>query len=210
MSVFAKYRTAIISRAEYTSEGVGFSTVQSDFPYLPGPGAAYGKTLTEIQAEDWWVGHKEDITVGRVKDPADPHNGQNLWIKAGADDLFVQTIAQDGVDGTSAYATPTKDTIPAACIVIATVTNAATLGAIDGATKHMVLGIDNPDMNGEELPAGLLPYDWDVTFPPTRWTQLRNALVSLGLDADTIDNWHDNNPDATPRDFGEAFKKFIQ
>ena len=215
MSVFAKYRCAVISKAEYDSEGVGYSTVQEDFPYLPGPGVAYGKTLSEIQTavdsdgKAWWVGHKEDITVGRVKDPDDPHNKQNLWVKAGANDLFAQTLAQDGVDGTTGYATPTLGTVPAACIVIATVTNAATLAAIDGAAKHFVLGIDNPDLNGDELPASLLPYDWDATFPPARWTELRNALVSLGLDSEVIDGWHDNNPDATPRDFGEAFKKFI-
>ena len=210
MSVFEKFRCGVISKAEYDSNGVGFSTVQEDFPYLPGPGVAYGKTFQEVAAEDWWNGFATDLHVGRVRDEDDPHFRQNLWIKAGPNDLFVQTKAQDGVDGTNAFATPTRDSIPPACIVVATVTDESVLFDIENAAKHIVLGIENPDMNGDELPANLLPFDWDVTFPPNRWTVVRDGLVSIGMDEDTLDNWHDAHPDATPREFAEAFRSFIQ
>ena len=193
MSSFGKFRAAVISKAVYDEgENVGYSTVQEDFPMVLGPLAVHDQV--DILMKPW----------GRSED------GLPLFINEAGVDRWTGTINTHGVNSSSAYATPSKDTIPAACIVIVQVTSASVLAAIDGAAKHFVLGIDNPDLNGDELPAGLLPYDWDVTFPPARWTELRNALVSLGLDAEVIDGWHDNNPDATPRDFGESFKKLIQ
>ena len=192
MSGYGKFKAGIISRAQYDSDGVGYSTVMEDFPMVLGPLAVYDQI--DIQMKPW----------GR-----DPATQLPLFINETGVDRWTGTVSQDGVNSSSAYATPTKDTIPPACIVIVQVTAASVLADIDNATKHFVLGIENPDLNGNPLPAGLEPYDWDVTFPPARWTELRNSLVALGMDADTIDTWHDNHPDATPRDFGEAFKESI-
>ncbi len=88
--------------------------------------------------------------------------------------------------------------------------SAAVLGAIENASKHFVLGIDDPDLNGDPLPAGLLPYEFDAVIPGARWTLLRNGMVARGMDATAIDNWKTNHPNATPRDFAEEFKNFIE
>lgn len=211
MGDFSKYRAAVISKAEYgDNEEPGFSTVLADFPTVEEAGVAYDKTLAEIQAEDWWRGKPESFHLGRIRDPEDPYVGSKVWVKAGANDLFVGRILQHGVDGSSDYARPSRDTIPAASIVIVTVTAASVLLAIDNHAKHFVLGVFNPDLNGDELSEGLLPYDIDTPMLNARWTNLRNALVSLNLDAGVIDGWHDNNPEATPKDFGEVFKAFIK
>ena len=188
---YGKFKAAVISLAEYTSEGVGYSTVQEEFPMIVGPLAFYDH-LSGL-AKPW----------GRHPDTGDPLIVTEV-------DRYTSTITQDGVNSSSAYATPTVDTVPAACIVIVQVTDASVLAAIDGAAKHFVLGIENPDLNGDPLSAALEVYDWDVTFPPARWTELRDALVGLGMDAATIDGWHTANPEATPRDFGEAFRAFIR
>ena len=192
MAGYGKFKAAIISRAEYDSEGVGYSTVMEDFPMVLGPLAVFDQI--DIQMKPW----------GR-----DPATQLPLFVNEINVDRWTGTVTQNGVVSSSAYITPVEDSVPPACIVITQVTNAAILGTIDQAATHFVLGVENPDLNGDVLPAGLLPYDWDVTFPPARWTELRNSLVALGVDANTIDTWHSNNPDATPRDFGEAFKQFI-
>lgn len=188
---YGKFRIGVISKAEYDSEGVGYSTVAEDFPMEIGPLAPYD-TLSGLMKP--WGRH--------------PDTGEPLYVTEV--DRYTGTITQEGVNSTSAFATPTVDTVPAACIVVCQVTAASVISAIDAANKHFVLGIDNPDLSGDPLPPALEPYDWDVAFPPARWTQLRNSLVALGLDAEIIDDWHDANPDATPREFGEAFKRFIK
>jgi len=189
---YSKYRAAVISKAEYDTEGLGYSTVQDDFPLVVGPLALYD-TLSGLM-KPW----------GR-----DPATGNPLYVTEV--DRYTGTITTNGVTSSSDYATPTKDTIPAACIVMVQVSSASALASIDGAAKHFVLGVDpNPLDDSEELPAGLLPYQWDVPMPPARWTTLRNALVQLGVDGDLLDTWAANHEDFTPKDFGEAFKAFIQ
>ena len=192
MAGYGKYRAAVISKAEYDSEGVGYSTVMEDFPMVLGPLAVFDQIPYLMRP------------VGR-----DPATGLPLFINEPSLDRWTGTLTQDGVNSSSAYATPTVDTIPAACILIVQVTAASVLAASENAAKHFVLGVENPDINGDELPAGLLPYDFDAPLPAPRWTELRDALVALGVEASVIDNWKANHPDATPRDFGEAFKEFI-
>lgn len=192
MAGYGKFRAAIISRAEYDSEGVGYSTVMGDFPMILGPLAVFDQI--DIQMKPW----------GR-----DPATQLPLFVNEAGVDRWTGTVTQDGVVSASAFATPIKDSSPPGCIVITQVTNAGILASIDQAAIHFVLGVENPDLNGDALPAGLLPYDWDVTFPPARWTELRDGLVAIGLDAGDVDTWYSNNPDATPRDFSIAFKQFI-
>ena len=189
---YGKYRAAVISKAEYDSEGVGYSTVQEDFPVILGPLAVYDQV--DILMKPWGE---------------DPATGLPLFVNESGVDRWTGTITQDGINSSSAYATPTKDTIPAACITIVQVTAASVLLAIDNAAKHFVLGVDDPDLNGDPLPAGLMPYEFDAPIQANRWTELRDAMVVLGVDADLIDKWKSNHPDATPRDFAEVFKEFI-
>ena len=189
---YSKYRAAVVSKAFYSEDGVGFSKVMSDFPFEVGP-LAYYDTVSNIM-KPW---------------SRDPATGDPLYVIEV--DRYTGTVVTDGVTSTSDYATPTKDTIPAACIVLVQVSSASVLANIDAAATHMVLGVDpNPLDGSEELPAGLQPYQWDVPMPSARWTTLRNALVSLGVDETLLDNWASNNEDFTPKEFGEAFKAFIQ
>ena len=192
MAGYGNFRAGIISKAEYDSEGVGYSTVQEDFPMVLGPLAVYDQI--DILMKPW----------GR-----DPATGLPLFVNESGVDRWTGTITQHGVVSSSAYATPTIDTIPPAAIVIVQTSNAGVLADIDAAAKHFVLGVENPDLNGDPLSPALEPYDWDVAFPPARWTELRGALVTIGVEADLLDKWKDNHPDATPRDFAEAFERFI-
>ena len=189
---YSKYRAAVISKAEYDTEGVGFSTVMEDFPLVVGPLALYD-TLSGLM-KPW----------GR-----DPATDNPLYVTEV--DRYTGTITTEGVTSSSHYATPTRDTVPAACIVIVQVSAASALAGIDSANKHFVLGVDPQPLDGsEELPAGLQPYQWDVPMPSARWDTLRAALVSLGVDETLLNNWASNNEDFTPKEFGEAFKAFIQ
>ena len=188
---YAKYRAAIISKAEYDTEGVGYSTVAEDFPLEIGPLALYD-TLTGLM-KPW----------GR-----DPATNEPLYVTEV--DRYTGTIVTNGVTSTSDYASPTKDTIPAACIVIVQVSAASVLAGIDGAAKHFVLGVDPSPLDGtEELPPALQPYQWDVPMPTARWNTLKAGMVQLGVDENLLDQWAANHPDFTPKDFGEAFKSFI-
>jgi hypothetical protein len=192
MAGYGKFKAGIISRAEYDSEGVGYSTVMEDFPMILGPLAVYDQI--DIQMKPW----------GRH-----PVSALPLFVNETNVDRWTGVVTQNGVNSASAFATPTVDTIPPACIVVVQVTASSVLGVIDAAAKHFVLGIENPDLNGDPLPGPLEEFDWDVPFMSSRWTELRNALVALGMDQDLIDTWRGNHPDATPRGFAEAFKNFI-
>ena len=226
MGDFSLFRAAVISKAIYgDNEEPGFSTVQADFPATEEAGAAYGKTLAEIQdavdgnGDPWWKGKAESFDLGRIRDPEDPYFRSKVWVKAGANDLFVGRVLQHGVDGSSDYARPGRDTVPAACIVVITVTAASVLLAIDQAATHFVLGVHGPDINGDPLPAGLLPYEFDTPIPSARWTDpdpppgppqtLREGMIVLGLSEAKLDEWKTENPDATPRDFAKKFKTLI-
>jgi hypothetical protein len=210
MGHFSKYRAATISRAVYgDNDELGFSTVQADFPYEEESGVPYGQTLDEIQAESWWKGRGTGFTVGTIRDPADPYYGSKAWIVVPDAPLLVGRVLTHGVDGAVDWARPTKDSIPAACVVKITVTATSVLPAIDAHVDHLILGVFSPSIDGSPLPAGLLPYEVDTPFSAARWTVVRSFLVGLGLSTTGIDNWRSNNPTATPRDVGEKFADFI-
>lgn len=193
MAGYGEFKAAVISKCTYTSEGVGYSTVMEDFPLVLGPLAIYDQI--DILMKPW----------GRH-----PVTNLPLFVNESNVNRWTGQVTTDGVVSTSAYATPTKDTLPPACIVIVTVSSDQVLYDIDGHAKHFVLGIWNPDLNGDALQAPLDNFDIDEPFPSARWTSLRNKLVTIGMDAETIDNWKTNNPNATPTDFSKAFKNFIQ
>lgn len=210
MSQFAIYRAATISKAVYgDNEEPGFSTIQADFGAEVESGAAYGKTLSEIQSESWWNGKGPGFAVGTIRDPADPYYGSKAWIVVPDAPLLVERVLTDGVDGATDWARPTKDSIPAACAVKITVTDSSVFPTIDAHVDHLVLGVFSPAIDGSALPGGLLPYEMDTPFLPARWTVVRDFIVGLGVSATGIDNWRTANPSATPRDVGEKFKDFI-
>lgn len=187
---YGKYRAAVISVCDYDSEGVGYSSVQEDFPFAIGPDVFYD-------------------TISNIRKPWGRHPVTNEPLLVTEVDRYTSTIDTHGVVSSSAYAVPAQGSTPDVCIVIVQVSNTATLVDIEGAAKHFVLGIDDPDLYGAPLPAGLLPYEFDAPIPAGRWTTLRDGMVSRGMGATALDNWKTNNPDATPRDFGKAFKNFI-
>jgi len=191
MASYGKFRAAILSKAVYGTDGVGYSTVMEDYPLVLGPDAVYDQV--DILLKPW----------GRDPD------GYPLFINQSGVDRWTATITQHGVVSSSAYVTPVEGTIPAVCLVIVQVSNAGSLASIDGDPDHFVLGVFNPDLLGDPLPPALQPYDIDVPMPSDRWTTLRNGLVALGMDGAQLDNWKANHPNATPREIGEAFKNFI-
>jgi hypothetical protein len=189
MAGFGKFRAFVLSKADF-EEGVGHSSVVEDFEFIPGPDQPFD-TLTDLRK--FW---------GR-----DPATGLPLIVPTV--DRFTTTVVQHGVTSASDEVTPAWGVVPDACLVDLQVSAASVLAGIDGAAKHFVLGVFNPDLNGDPLPAGLQPYDMDVEMPGARWTELRNALVARGVDATKIDGWRDNHPNATPRDVAQAFRNLI-
>jgi hypothetical protein len=188
MAGFGKFRAFVLSKADF-EEGVGHSSVMEDFPLVIGPDQPHD-TLNDLR-KPW----------GR-----DPATGWPLLVMTV--DRFTATITQDGVVSASDEVTPEWGVVPDACLVDLQVSAASVLADIDAAAKHFVLGVFNPDLNGDPLPAGLDPYDMDVPMLPVRWATLRAALVSRGVDGTLLDNWYNNHPDATPHDVAKAFRSF--
>ena len=193
MADYSKYRAAVISKAEYDTDGVGYSTVQADFPFVLGAGVPF-----------------DTIDIKRTwgRDPAD---GFPLYVDETGVQRYKAEVVSNGVVSATAYATPTKDSDPAACISIVHVSAASVLAGIDGAAKHFVLGVDPKPLDDPEaeLPAGLQPYAWNAPMPSARWNTLKAGMVSLDVSEAALDNWASNHPDFTPYDFAEAFKNFI-
>ena len=187
--MFGKYEAWVISKAEYDSDGVSFSTVAEDFPFELGPDALYD-TLTNLR-KPW----------GR-----DPATGLPLLVTEVT--RYTATITQHGVSSSSADVTPVRDQVPAACIAKVQVTNAGSLASIDAAAKHFVLGVRVIDSE-DTLPPGLEPYAHDAEMPSARWTELRAGMISLGIPAAKIDGWRERNPEATPIDVRNTFKALI-
>lgn len=210
MGQFSLFRAAVISKAVYgDNDETGFSTVEADFPYTAEAGVPYGKTLTEIQSESWWKGRGPGFTVGTIRDPSDPYFGSKAWISVPDAPLLVGRVLTHGVDGSQDWARPARDSIPAAGLVEITVTASSILPAIDAHADHLILGVFSPAINGDDLPAGLLPYEMDTPFLPARWAIVELHLIGLGLSAGGIAAWRGENLTATPKDLGEKFKDFI-
>jgi hypothetical protein len=187
--MFGKYEAWIISKAQYDHDGVAFSTVAADFPFEIGPDQLYD-------------------TISNLRKPWGRDAATGLPLLVTEITRYTATIAQHGVCSSSADVVPMLHQIPAACIARVQVTNAATLADIDAAAKHFVLGVRV--VNSEDaLPPALEPYAYDVALPSARWDELRGGMISLGIDADRIDNWRDNHPNATPLDVRNAFRALI-
>lgn len=187
---FARYRALIISKAEYDSDGVGFSTLMDDYPATPGPGEPFD--LVDIRR-----------TWGR-----DPATRLPLYVDEVGVQRYKATVATHGVAAISDEVTQVKGAVPAASLVDCKVTNAGCLATIDAVAKHFVLGVECIDPD-DELPPALEPYALDVEMPSARWSELRDGMVTLGIEAAKIDAWRAANVTATPQDVADRFAAFI-
>jgi len=79
MASYGKFRAAILSKAVYGTDGVGYSTVMEDYPLVLGPDAVYDQV--DILMKPW----------GRDT------NGYPLFINESGVDRWTATITQHGV-----------------------------------------------------------------------------------------------------------------
>lgn len=191
MSLYAIYEIAVLGEAEYTEEGVGYTTMHDDFPMVLGANVVYD--TIDIQMKPW----------GRDT------NGYPLFVNETAT-RWTATITQHGITSTSDVVSPVLGTTPAVALVRAQVSNAGSIGAIDGGAKNFVLGVKEEDLvDGDPIPPVLEPYGYDTPFPDARWDDLETWLIARDVSAVQLAIWRSNHPDATPRDFGLRFRDFI-
>lgn len=191
-SPFAKYAALVFSIADYEN-GVGYSSVQDDFPFVLGP--------------DVFFDHQDGMQrfVGR-----DPATGLPLIVTEW--DRYTTTITADGVVTASDGISPPFGVLPDVCSLRVDVSAASVLADIEAAAKHLVYGVANvqPDAEPDDLPPALAPYYIDAVMPEAKWTQIYNGLLARGADQTRLDNWRANNPDATPREVHRAFGSLVQ
>ena len=181
-------RLWVISRAWYDDEGVGYSKLMEHFPHVIGPDVLYD-TLTDLRKP--WGRH--------------PVTGDPLIVMGC--DRYTSTVVTPGVMSHSARLTPHDGTVPAVTVTECVVYDYPTAQAIHAHAQHLILALEVVNSDDDPPIAG---WGKDDTFAPALWTQIRNGLVTLGMDSQTIDNWRTVNPDATRREFYFALSNFIQ
>ena len=187
---YGRYRVIFFCKAEYDSEGVSYTKLMEEFPRVLGNPVFFDSV---------------DVYKPWGRDPAD---GMPLWVDQVVS-RYKMTPSTHGVASLGSSYAPEKDAIPAVALVEGWVTNAAVLAAIDAVAKYFVLGVFPEDILGDPIPSALQPYATNVPMPGARWTQLRNGMVFLGMDAELLDRWKSNHPEATPLDIAQAFRSFI-
>jgi hypothetical protein len=192
MSAFTKYKALVFSRADF-SDGVGYSSVQDDFPMELGPAALYD-TVTGIQR-----------FVGR-----DPATGLPLMVTGY--DRYITDVVTDGVTGASDGISPPYGVAPDVCSVTVGVTAASVLAAINGAAKHLVYGVWNVQDGAEpdDLPPALAPFYIDTPMSAELKTTIATGLINRGADETKVNNWFTNHPNATADDLHGAFSKLVE
>ena len=189
---YSKYEALVFSRADY-DQGVGFSSVMEDFPMELGAAALYD-TVSGIQR-----------FVGR-----DPATGLPLIVTGY--DRYITQVATNGVTAASDGISPPFGVAPDVCSVTIEVTNAAILGSIDAAAKHVVYGVRNcqQDAEPDDLPAGLLPYYVGSPMPAAKRTEIINGLIARGADEAQVNAWFAARPEATPLQVRQGFAQLVQ
>ena len=187
---YGRYRAIFFCKAEYDSEGVGYTKLMEDFPMVLGNPVFFDSI---------------DVYRPWSRDPAD---GMPLWVDQVVS-RYKMTPSTHGVASLGSSYAPEKDAIPAVAVVDGWVTNAAVLLQIDNAPKFFVLGIFPEDILGNPVPSALEPYATNVKMPDARWAILRAKLIGQGMDETLIDRWKTRHPDATPMDIAQKFKEFI-
>ena len=184
----ANLKCWVISKAWYEGDvGVGKSKLMEHFPHELGPDVLFD-TLTNLR-KPW----------GR-----DPATGDPLLVIEV--DRFTSLVETPGVMSSSDRITPADDTVPTACVTSNRVYDFDVATAIHAHAEHLILALETYD--GEPPP--IEGWGPDDEFPPAQWTKIRDGLVQLGMPAETIDGWRDNNLDATRREFYMALQNFIQ
>lgn len=186
-SPFSKYAAFVFSRADY-DQGVGFSSVQDDFPMVLGPATLFD-TVTGIQR-----------FVGR-----DPETGLPLIVTGY--DRYITQVVTHGVAAASDGVSPPMGVAPDVCSVTLEVTDQSVLVAINNSAKHEVYGVWNCQDGAEpdDLPTALLPYYIQSPTPEAKRTYIINALIARGADADQVNGWFAARPEATPAQLQAAF-----
>ena len=178
----ANLRLWVISKAEYDSEGVGYSTLMTDFPVVFG----------------------DPIQVGTIARQPIRWDGEQAWLIDAP--VYSMSVTQEGILQHATLLTPLKDSDPPICVTEAIVPSAAVAQAIHTSAKHRVLALQTVD--GSEPPIeGWGPND---PFSEARWTSIRNGIVALGLPAGPVDAWRVDHPEATPKEFYSALETYIQ
>ena len=177
----------VISKAHFDHDGVGYSKLMEHFPYEIGPDVFYD-TLTNLR-KPW----------GR-----DPTTGDPLLVTTV--DRYTSTITTPGIMAQTARITPGVDTVPAVCVTEAKVYDFDVAQAIHTHLQHLVLALEVVDPEDDPPIAG---WGKDDTFTAQLWTQVRDGLVALGVEAEVVDGWRDDNPTASRREFYNALKTFI-
>ena len=102
--------------------------------------------------------------------------------------------------------------VPAVAISRAVADEAAAL-AVHQAVRSLVLAAmvwdENAGAWGDYI-RNSVNWGYDAPFTESRFNDVRDGLVALGTDAQTIDDWHTNHPNATPREFYTALKVFLR
>lgn len=190
-SPFAKYAALVFSIAEYP-DGVGYSSVQDDFPMELGPDALYD--------------HVSGVRryIGR-----DPVTGWPLVVTEY--DRYTTTVDTDGVCSASDGIAPPYGVTPDVCSLRIDVSAASVLAGIDNAAKHIVYGVANVQEGADpdDLPPALAPYYVASPMPQAKKLEIRNGMIARGADQQKIDNWFTNHPDATPLDLEAAFGNLV-
>ena len=188
---YGRYNVIFFSKAEYDSSGVAFTNLMEDFPVVLGNPVFFDSI---------------DMYRPHGRDPAD---GLPLWIDQVVT-RYKMTPTTHGVQSLGSVYAPEQGGVPAVSLVEGWVTNAAVLVDIDAVGKYFVLGIYPQDIAGDDIPAALQPYSTDAPIPTARWTELRNGMVTMGMDAEKIDTWYANHPEATPLQVKKAFTGMVK
>jgi hypothetical protein len=138
----------------------------------------------------------------------------------------ISRVIGDGTPGTNPYRPALSDDFPEIewrDILVAappyvppvaisrTINDDVTGVAIHQAARSLILAAQE-DIGDEWVDYTRSGNNWgpDQPFFATHWTQIRDGLVQLGMDADDIDGWRSNHPNATRREFYGALLNFIK
>ena len=121
---------------------------------------------------------------------------------------WTREIDTDGVHGCSDILAVGYPIVPAVAIA-ACRCSVDVAAAIHGTAGYLVLAAEDEE-TGEPLFYGGQYWGPDDAISAGRWTPLRNGLVALGVDEDTIDTWRTNNPEGTAREFFLALQVYIR
>ena len=186
---YSQYGIYLLSTANY-SDGVAFSSVMNDFPFVLGSAVLYDN-------------------VSGVQEPAGRHptTEEPLWRLSY--DRHTMTVVTNGISAASAGIAPPYGDPITICSLTAETTNAGILADIDLHADHVVYGVWNLVGDPDDLPPALVDYYIHSTIPESRWDELEPFALARGITQAKIDLWRGNNPNATPEDLKSKFETWV-